>query len=545
MNFIQSKKSFNWWGRIKIAADEWKETAKNMGIPQEVVDWSEKATGGRAGQLWFAILASKNPPEIVPGEDDEQVADLINDFFSYKNLLSEKRLELYASKSEFTSDVERIKKILEPEKSTWRATHGNDMRPMVVRKTQGGDTYEVIYIQRKDCNRLIGTDYCVARGVTYNPDRYYLVVKNGKIYSLVHPESGQNKNIKDVELTGCDEGIAAAMVSLAIGGKNEWLNREMRSGVKSCKSGEFGTVLEIVMEADPSIIDDGSIMENPTGVGSLLLAKHEGKLSVPDDSPLLPQLKQAMERIRKDASYLKMVLGLEMRRSSNWVDFLTTTLSPTGFINILMLIYKDAKTRRDEKMLQFLREAMNGFMFPYESKKSKNNFFASDEALNHHEFVNLKPQLVTEFATALRDFGMTNLAEQVSLFGHQQLAAWHIRNKQKIDDARADALLASGNIPLIINYYLHGAHRGMTISNQMPNTGKPWPALEKLAVDMCMSNPSGSYTILRMYLPAVADPIDRLRGMIKMAAESSREGIGDAFDLVVPKEWKKLLAAQG
>jgi len=66
----------------------------------------------------------------------------------------------------------------------------------------------------------------------------------------------------------------------------------------------------------------------------------------------------------------------------------------------------------------------------------------------------------------------------------------------------------------------------------------------QLAVDMCMSNPSGSYTILRMYLPAVADPLDRLKEMIRMASESSREGIKDAFDLVVPKEWKKLLAAQ-
>ena len=122
MNSHTARHLYNWLTRIKIAAEDWKDRAKTMGIPQEVIEWSERATGGRAGQLWFAILANKNPAEIVPGEDDQQVAELIDDFLAYKDMLSKKRLELYESKSEFTNEVEKIKKILLPEQSAWRAT---------------------------------------------------------------------------------------------------------------------------------------------------------------------------------------------------------------------------------------------------------------------------------------------------------------------------------------------------------------------------------------------------------------------------------------
>jgi len=540
MNSHTARHASGWWARTKIAAEDWKERAQAMDIPQEVIEWSERATGGRAGQLWFAILANKNPAEIVPGEDDEQVAALIDDFFAYKDMLSKKSLELYESKSEFTHEVEKIKGILLPEQSSWRAQEGKEMRPMVVKRTTGGDLYEVILIDRKDCHRLMSsTRYCVARGHTYNPDRYYLVVKNGKVFSLVHPESGQNKDAQDIELEGCDEAIAAAMVLRAINRPQQYLSDEIDRGLAKCQSGEMGTVHEIVSEVDPEAFARG--MQNNTSISAfMMMAKHEGKLAEPDDSQISIAIKQNTQRARTEIGYMSKLLGIFFDYNYRYnQNEQISNLSPQAFVNIFMFLYRDARGRKDSNMLNMLREQVAPMKWRYEESPIR------QEKHSNKGWGDIRPQLFKEFYEALIALGLNNLSDPLGKMMHHNLVAYHLRSKQKIDDKRLDEILASENIPLILNYYLHGAHRGTTISNQMPNSGKPWPALEKLAVDMCMSNPSGSYTILRMYLRAVADPIDRLKGMISMASESSREGIRDAFDLVVPKEWKKLLAAQG
>lgn len=550
MNSHTARHLYNWWARIKIAAEDWKDRAKTIGIPQEVIEWSERATGGRAGQLWFAILANKNPAEIVPGEDDQQVAELIDDFLAYKDMLSKKRLELYESKSEFTNEVEKIKKILLPEQSAWRATEGQDMRPMAVKRTTNGDLYEVIMITRKDCHRLqSSTRYCVARGTRYIPDRYYLVVKNGKIFSLVHPESHQNKNAQDHELHGCDEAIAAGMVFRALNSPNNYLSDEIDRGLAVCSSGEMGTVYEIISDIAPEAIER-VMTNNPSVAAFMMLAKHEGKLAEPDDSPISIAIKKNMEKARTENGYMSKLLGVDAGKDSlgraRYSEIFTSYLSPQAFVNIFMFLYRDATGRKDSNMLNMLSKQLSDVRWRYVEKESAfANRQRTEPSIRHPQWGDIRPQLLKEFYEALIALGLNQLSDPLGEIMRPNLVAYHLRSKQKIDDKRADELLASGNIPLILNYYLHGAHRGMTISNQMPNSGKPWPALEKLAVDMCMSNPSGSYTILRMYLRAVADPLDRLKGMIRMASESSREGIRDAFDLVVPKEWKKLLAAQG
>jgi len=542
MNNHTARHVCNWWARTKIAAEDWKDRAQAMNIPQEVIKWSERATGGRAGQLWFAILANKNLAEIVPGEDDEQVAALIDDFIAYKDMLSKKRLELYESKSEFVQEVEKIKKILLPEQSSWRATEGKDMHPMVVKRTTGGDLYEVILIERKDCQRLLSTRYCVARGHTYNPDRYFLVVKNGKVFSLVHPESRQNKNAEDIELEGCDEAIAASMVSRVMKNHNEYLSQEVERGLAQCKSGGMGALYEIVSDTNPKSIEN-AMEKNPAFLTFMMMAKHEGKLSVSDDSPVSITIKKNVERMRTDGTLISSMLRMI---SPHPHHHYTTDLDLQAFINIFMFLYRDATSRKDKNMLNIIKESIAtmrwadaGTSQSYDLSNKKPN-----KSIRHKKWGDIKPQLFKDFHEALIALGLKNLSDPLHDMAHRNLATYHLRSKQKIDEGLTDEFLASGNIPLILNYYLHGAHRGTTISNQMPNSGKPWPALEKLAVDMCMSNPSGSYTILRMYLPAVADPLDRLKEMIRMASESSREGIKDAFDLVVPKDWKKLLAAQ-